>query len=114
MANRWLRLHTDRMKRRWVVACAGVVILLLAGLAGWLWWPRPVAPGLTPQMVRVFDAGGAGTIMGGGRWIEGRRSHALEAVSRSPGTPDASRVAATFGISLVQFHAPSSRDSGTY
>src|SRR4051812_26711089 len=42
-------------RRRWAVVAVAAAVLLLGGVAGWYWWPRQVAPGLTPEMVNAID-----------------------------------------------------------
>ena len=56
--NRSWNITLVGMKRRLVSVGAAAVVLLFALVAGWHWWPRDVAPGLTPQMVRVINSSG--------------------------------------------------------
>ena len=100
------------MKGRWVAIVATAVLLGAAG-AGWYWWPRHVAPGLTPQMVKTIDRTQReiSLVDGGSR----RDAHTLwdRYHERAPlGTPPTSPR--LLGISLAKVDAEASPGSGTY
>jgi hypothetical protein len=95
---------------------AGTVLalaLLIGAGAAWYWWPREVAPGLTPEMVRAIDHTGPKVTLtdGGSR----QDAHTLWARyrDRAPmGEPPTSPR--LLGISLAKVETDSVPGNGTY
>ena len=104
--NRWNR-------RQLAVAASLLSLLLLAGAAGWYWWPRQVAPGLTPQMIRVIDSSQRHiTLVDGGSRRDAHtlwaRYHALAAYGTPPESPR------LLGVSLARVETDSVPGTGTF
>lgn len=101
------------MKGRWIGVGAAVIVLLLVGAAGWYLWPRQVARGLTPQMVRVIDSSQRRiTLVDGGSRRDAHtlwdRYHDQPAFGTPPESPR------LLGISLAKVETASVPGSGTY
>jgi hypothetical protein len=105
----------DHWSRRTMALAGGVIAaaLLVGAGAAWYWWPREVAPGLTPEMVKGIDHPGLKvTVIGGG---SRRDAHALWARyhDRAPmGEPPMSPR--LLGISLANVETDSVPGTGTY
>src|SRR4029077_12522029 len=105
--------HTGHMKGRWIAVAVAAAVLILAGVASWYWWPRQVAPGLTPQMVKTIDSSDRSiTLVGGG---SRRDAHALwvRYHNRRP-NGDPPKAPRLLGISLAKVKSDSAPGSGTY
>lgn len=97
-----------------MTAWAGLAsLLLLAGLAAWLWWPGEVAPQLTPEMIKSINHSGTTvTVIDGG---SRRDAHTLWARyhDRQPfGEPPTSPR--LLGISLAKVESEGAPGNGTY